>query len=131
MSPTTGFVACFTLTLVLLGMAVLAGRRARRRRHIAFVASALAALGLTIWFALALGKIYDLKTAGIITPIHLTLAKVTTAAYALPIVAGLMTLRSPSMRPVHKKLAYVVLAMTVLCAITGTIMILRAEKLAQ
>ena len=31
-------------------------------------------------------------------------------------------------RKVHRKLAFIVLAMTVLCAITGTIMILRAQR---
>jgi biotin transporter BioY len=131
LSPTVGFVAAFVLTLVLLGLAVQAGRRAQRKKHIYLVAGAVCGLGGTIWYALQLGKIYDLETAGIITPIHLTMAKITTAAYALPIAFGLMTLRKPAMRPVHKVLAYVVLVMTVLCAITGTIMILRADRLPQ
>jgi hypothetical protein len=129
LSPTVGFVAAFALTLVLLGLAVQAGRSAQRRKHIYLVAGALVGLGGTIWYAVQLGKIYDLTTAGVITPIHLTLAKITTAAYALPIVAGLATLRRPAMRPVHKALAYLVLALTVLTAITGTIMILRADRL--
>lgn len=131
MSPTTGFVVFLALTLALLAMAVQAGRRARRRRHITLVGCAFAALGATIWYALALGKIYDIRTAGIITPIHLTLAKVTTAAYVLPVVAGIRTLKRPAMRPVHKKLAYLVLAMTVLSAITGTVMILRSDRFPQ
>ena len=104
-----------------------AGRSGRRRRHVVLVGCTLVALGVTIVYALELGKIYDLSTAGIITPIHLTLAKITTAAYVLPIVAGLFTWRRPSMRPLHKKLAWLVIVMTVVTAVTGSIMLLRAE----
>lgn len=129
MSPTTGFIFFFVVTLVFLGTAVLAARKHRRRLHIALVGGAVAGLGGTIWYALQMGKHYDLESAGIITPIHLTLAKITTVAFLLPIAAGIRTLYAPGMRPLHKKLAYVVLGLTVLCAITGTIMILLARPL--
>ena len=129
MSPVAGFVLAVAFTLVLLGMAVWAGRTGRVRRHVSLVGGALAGLGVTIWLALELGRIYDLDSAGAITPIHLTLAKITTAAYVLPILTGLRTLFRPAMRPWHKRVAYLVLAMTVLSAITGTIMILRAQPL--
>jgi hypothetical protein len=131
LSPTQGFVAFFLSTLVSLALAVAAARAHKRRVHVAFVGCALAALGLTIVYALEMGKVYDLSTAGIITPIHLTLAKITAGAYLLPIVYGWRTWRNAAMRPLHKKLAYVVLAMTVLCAITGTIMILRSQPFAR
>jgi len=130
LSAVLGFVLALAYTLVLLAMAVTAARRHRVRRHVWLIGGALVGLGVTIWFAIELGRVYDLESAGVITPIHLTLAKITTAAYVLPILAGWRTLRRPAMRPWHKMLAYVVLALTVLSAITGTIMILRAVPLA-
>lgn len=120
------FVLCFSVTLVLLVLVVVTGRLARRKQHIACVVLTLGALGVTIYYAMQVGKIYDLKTAGIITPIHLTLAKITTAAYLVPIVTGLRTLFVPSTRRLHAQIAYTVLALTVVCAVTGTIMILRS-----
>lgn len=128
MSPTSGFVACFASTLIFLALAVLAARAHRRGAHVVLVGCAGAALGVTIVFALRMGKVYDLHSAGIITPIHLTLAKVTTVAYLLPIVIGWRAWKNGGMLPLHKKLAWIVLAMTVLCAITGTIMILRSQR---
>jgi hypothetical protein len=128
LSPTHGFVVCFALTLVSLGLAVWAAHGHRRRTHVMFVGCAVAMLGVTIVYALQMGKVYDLRTAGIITPIHLTLAKITTAAFLVPIVLGWRAWKNGGMLPLHKKLAWIVLAMTVLCAITGTIMILRSQK---
>lgn len=129
MSPLQGFALWFVVTLVLLVVVVVTGRLARRRIHITCVALTVVALGVTIRFALAVGKVYDLHSAGIITPIHLTLAKITTAAYLAPIATGLRTLFVPSTRRLHAKLAYAVLALTVVCAVTGTIMILRSKPL--
>ena len=40
-----------------------------------FVLAAVAGLGVAIWFALALGELYDLEAAGDITPGHLGLAR--------------------------------------------------------
>ena len=85
-------------------------------------------LGITIVYAIQIGKVYDLRTAGIITPIHLTLAKITTGAFLVPIVLGVRAWKNGGMVPLHKKLAWIVLVMTLLCAITGTIMILRSDK---
>jgi hypothetical protein len=128
MSPGSGFLVFFALTLVLLAAVAVSGLMARRKVHIPCVVLMLAALGFTIHYAYELGKIYDLKSAGIITPIHLTLAKLTTAAFLAPIATGIRTIFVPSTRKLHRKLAFTVLAMTVLCAITGTIMILRAQR---
>jgi len=118
-----GFVLFLFVTLMFLGAVVVTGIRGRRRIHIVLVACALAALGTTIYFAERLGEIYDVQTAGVITPIHLTLAKVTTLAYLLPIVTGVLTWRNISWKPLHAKFAYTVLALTVLTAVTGTIML--------
>ena len=124
MSVTQSFVLCFIATLLALGSAVVTGFKARRRWHVASVISAVVMLAATIYFALGLGELYDLESAGVITPIHLTLAKITTALYLLPIAAGVRTIYAPASRKLHRRLAYVALSMTVVTAITGTLMIL-------
>ena len=83
-------------------------------------------LGASIYAALQLGRVYDIHAAGAITPIHLTLARITTGCYLLPIATGLRTIFVPKTRPLHRKVAFLVLSMTVLTAITGTIMLLRS-----
>ena len=128
MSPVAGFVLSFALTLALLGLVVATGLRARRRLHIAAVALSLAALGVTIRCALGLGELYDLPAAGVITPIHLALAKATTACYLLPIATGIRTIFVPSTRRLHRKLAFLVLGMTALSAVTGTVMMILAPR---
>ena len=128
MSPLAGFILFFVLTLALLGLVVATGLRAQRRRHISFVALSVGALGVTILFALQLGELYDLPAAGIITPIHLTLAKVTTACFLFPIATGIRTIFVPSTRTLHRKLAFLVLGMTVLSALTGTLMMILAPR---
>lgn len=80
-------------------------------------------LALSIYYALELGHLYDTQAAGLITPIHHTMARVTTASYLLPIATGLRTIFVPSTRKLHRKVAFLVLSMTVLTAITGTIML--------
>jgi hypothetical protein len=127
LSPTAGFVGSLIVTLAFLGAAVLTGLKAQRRRHLASVAGAVLFLGVTIWFALAVGELYDLESAGLITPVHLTLARVTTVCYLLPAASGAWTIRDPRRRKLHAKLAFFVLAMTVLTAITGTWMLLAAD----
>src|SRR5262249_32633853 len=106
------------LTLLLLALVVATGLRARRRLHVTLVACSLASLGATIRLALEVGKLYDLPSAGVITPIHLGLARVTTAAYLLPIATGLRTIFRPRTRRLHRKLAFLVLGMTAATAIT-------------
>ncbi|MFN0009172.1 MAG: hypothetical protein ACKVXR_14815 [Planctomycetota bacterium] len=128
MGATAGFTAFFALTLVLLGLVVATGLRAKRRWHVTFVAAAVASLGVTIVFAVALGKHYDLEAAGPITPIHLTIAKLAAASYVLPIVTGLRTIFVPSTRRLHRKVAFLALALTVAAAITGTWMMCLAPR---
>ena len=93
------------------------------------VALAVASLGTTIYFAEQLGRLYDLDAAGWITPVHLTLAKVTTFAYVAPIFTGFRLLKDPTWRPRHKRMAFLVLGLTLLTAATGTWMILASEPL--
>jgi hypothetical protein len=130
LSAVSGFSLCLAATLVFLGCAVTTGLKARRRLHITSVACAVTMLALSIYFALKLGQLYDIQAAGVITPIHLMLARVTTASYLLPIATGLRTIFVPRTRTLHRKVALLVLSMTVLTAITGTIMLCLSPPIA-
>ena len=129
MTAELGFVLALLSTPGLLGLVVATGLRARRRLHLTFVASAVAALAITIVCAVRMGKHYDLAAAGWITPVHLWLAKLTTLAYLAPVVTGVLTIRDQTWRPKHRVCAFLVLALTVATAITGTWMLLAAERL--
>ena len=129
MDPTTGFLVFLALTLVALGATVLSGLRARLRLHLPCVAASVVLLGTTIWFAEQLGEEFDLESAGAITPIHLSIAKIATLAYLLPLVSGVMTYRDRKHRKLHFVLALLVLALTVAAAATGTAMLMLSDRL--
>ena len=129
MTPGIGFISFLAVTLSLLGGVVWTGYAEGRRLHITLVVSAVASLGVTIYFAEKLGDLYDLEGAGWIYPVHLTIAKLCTAAYLLPVVTGLLTIRKASNLRLHRVAAFTVLAFTVLTAITGTWMLLASERL--
>ena len=129
MSDPFGFVLFLLLTLAFLGGAVSSGLRAMRRVHLTCVACAVACLGITIHFALGVGKLYRLEDAGWITPVHMWMAKIATASYLLPVASGLRTIYHPGTRKLHRRIAMSVLALTVLTAITGTWMLLAAPRL--
>ena len=84
---------------------------------------------VTIYFAERLGRQYDLESAGAIYPVHLFFAKTTTPAYLLPILTGIRTLKRPETLVWHKRLAFLVLLLTVITAGTGTAMVFMADKL--
>ena len=129
MTAERGFVLCLALTLVLLAAVVWTGFRELRRAHLACVALTLAALGTTIFYAERMGEHYDLASAGLITPVHLWLAKATTLAYLAPLATGALTMRDERWRRRHRVSAFVVLGLTVATACTGTWMLLAAERL--
>ena len=129
MSPTAGFLGSLALTLVALGVVFWSGLRARLRVHFPAVASAVVLLGVTIYFAEQLGREYDLEAAGAIKPVHLALAKIATAAYLMPLITGVMTLRDRRRRRLHLAAALVTLLLTVAAAFTGTWMVFAAEPL--
>ena len=129
MSSGTGFLLFLCVTLAGLAGAVVTGRAARRKAHFCCVTTAIVSLGVAIYYAEQLGKLYDLEAAGWIYPFHLLLAKVTTASYLVVIVSGLATLRSSSRRKTHGRITYSVLVLTVMTAITGIWMILAASPL--
>ena len=129
MSPILGFAISFGLTLALLGAVVVTGKKAIVKVHIVCVVLTLGSLAWTIYEAFQLGKIYDIQSAGMITNIHLNLAKLTTFAYVLPLVTGVCTLFNRKHRALHKKFAYIVLALTVVTAVTGVTMILLSNPM--
>jgi hypothetical protein len=127
--PDLGFPLSLSVTLILLALVVTTGVRGLVALHIPLVALAVSSLGITIYFAERLGQHYDLASAGMITPIHLSLAKVATVAYLLPLSTGIATLRNRRWRPVHFWCAMVVLVLTVITAVTGSIMIAMSERI--
>lgn len=129
MTPQIGFIAFLLLTVVLLGAVLWTGFTHRLAAHLTLVAGTLAALGTAITFAIQLGELYDLEAAGRITPIHLFLAKLTTALYLLPLISGIATLRNRRFLWLHKNLAFFVVAMTLVSTVTGAIMLYRAVPL--
>ena len=128
MSAVAPFAAFLGLTLSLLAGAVATGLRARRRIHLTLVSCTVLSLAVTIFFAGRLGRLYDLEAAGWITPVHLSIARLCTAAYLLPFGTGLWTLRHPEGRPWHRRAAFFVVGLTVLTAATGTWMILASPE---
>ena len=129
MSPGVGFVLFLVVTLALLAVVVTTGLRARRRRHLTSVVLTVVSLGVTIYYAEALGDEYDLEAAGWLFPFHLAVAKIAVALYLLPVVTGIATIRNPRWRKRHGMVAWAVLTFTVLTAVTGTAMLLAAEPL--
>lgn len=129
MTPQIGFFGFFGATLVALIVVFWSGHHGRLRLHIPAVIGTVALLGTTIYFAERLGHHYDLAATGRIYPVHLFLAKLATASYLLPLLSGIITLRRPPFRPVHRGLAILTLLLTVAAAGTGTLMLWRAQPL--
>jgi len=129
LTPTIAFAAAFLVTLALLVVVAWSGMRAKRRVHIPAVGLAVVALAVTIWFAYRLGAVYDLESAGVITPIHLFLARFATLSIVITIVFGLRTLFVPKSLRFHKRLAWFSLTIVVLAAITGVVMIVLASPI--
>ncbi|HED66370.1 MAG TPA: hypothetical protein ENJ09_12550 [Planctomycetes bacterium] len=129
MSPTIGFPLFLVITLAFLGGVVATGYAAHRRRHIPLVVCSVISLGITIFFAERLGHLFDLKATGWIYPFHLALAKTTTLSYLLPVVFGSLTIREPTWLLWHRRVAYLVLFLTVITAATGAWMLCIAERL--
>ena len=122
------FVASLLVTLSLALLAALTGKAGRRRVHVRAVGGMFVSLLITILCAERLGRSYDLKAAGVITPVHLTLAKITTLAYLGPVITGLCLWRDPTWRRWHRRTVAVALGLTAVALVTGTWMILAAEK---
>ncbi|MEM9799744.1 MAG: hypothetical protein AAGA20_05410 [Planctomycetota bacterium] len=129
MTPEAGFLTALLTTVALLVGAAVMGRSRRIRAHVAFVVCAVASLAVAIACALRLGQLYDLEAAGVITPIHLTIARITTLIYLWPLVTGPLAARGRVPKRVHHAGAYLALGMTLLATATGVLMLLGAERL--
>ncbi|QDU84097.1 hypothetical protein Pla163_12000 [Planctomycetes bacterium Pla163] len=129
MTPIVGFFVFLLLTVAALGVVVATGLRRRRRLHVTFVIVALGLLGGAIVYALRVGEIYDLEAAGAITPIHLNLARITTVCYLLPAITGVLTWRDERWRKLHGRLAWTIVALTIVTTITGAMMLMGAERI--
>lgn len=130
MTLLVGFLVFLGLTLCGLGGVFWTGLRARRRQHIPLVILTITLLGVSIYYAERLGDGLDLKAAGRIYPVHIFLAKTTVVAYLVPVVTGIMTLRlGPRWRKLHGRMAWTILALTIVTAVTGTWMALAAPAL--
>ena len=129
MSPALGFPTFLALTLLLLAGVVVTGKRSQRKRHLPLVLLTVGSLGATIYWAERLGELYDLESAGWIYPLHLLLAKIATVSYLLPVITGLRTIKHPAARTLHGRVAFLVLGLTVLTAVTGSWMVLAADPL--
>ena len=72
----------------------------------------------------------DLEAAQPMTDIHMTIAKVATIGYLLPVVTGVLTLRSrtPARRKVHLTCALLVVGLTLAATVTGAWMLWLAER---
>lgn len=129
MDPTLRFFALLLATVAALIATVLTGLARRRPLHFACVATSVALLAASIWAARLLGDHYDLESAGWITPLHLGLAKLTTALYLLPLLTGFLTLRDPRHRGRHRLAAFLVLGLTLVTTATGAWMLWAAQPL--
>ena len=129
MTATQGFITFLATTVVLLVFVTLTGWKAKRKQHLTLVALAVVSLAITIYWAEQLGEEYNLETAGAITPIHLWLAKITVVCYALPVITGIATIKNARRRLVHRKVAFLVLGLTLVTFLTGLAMILGSEPI--
>ena len=127
MDEMTEFVLAFLCTVVCLAGVLWTGFRwrikKRRKLHIGLVGSSVALLAWTILAALDLGELYDLESAGTIYPVHMALAQLATFSLLLPVVTGLITLRTGKSHRYHRMGAVASFALILLAAITGIWMI--------
>lgn len=124
-----GFFFFLGLTVVLLLLVAWTGHKHLRRPHVFLVISSMSSLGVAIYYAIQLGKEYDLESAGWITPVHLKMARVATMLYVVPISLGILTWRRPRWRRLHGMMGLVVIVLTVLTAVTGAIMLYLSEPI--
>ena len=109
MSLEQRFAASVVLTVLFLVLVVVTGLKGRRRTHVSLVVVAFGLLASSIYYAERMGALYDLESAGVITPIHLTLAKITVIAFLFPVVTGVRTWRNPAVKSLHRRVAILAL----------------------
>ena len=126
----TEFVLAFLFTVLALVGVLWTGFRwqVKRRRtlHLTLVGITVGLLVWTIFAALGLGEGYDLESAGTIYPVHMFLAQAATLSLILPVVTGILTLRTAKRHRHHRLGALTAFTLILLAAITGIWMILVA-----
>lgn len=127
MGPEVGFVTGLATTVGMLIGAAITGRKRRISAHVKFAGAAVLSLTISIYFAIELGKVYDVSSAGRITPIHLGLAKFTTAMYLWPLITGPLAHRGKIPKRVHRIGAWFALFLTVAATVTGVIMLANSD----
>lgn len=129
MGAEAGFLTALLTTVAFLAAAAVMGRKRRIRAHVSLVVCAVTSLAVAITFALRVGELYDLEAAGVITPIHLNLARATTVTYLWPLATGPLAARGRVSPRLHRTGAYLALGMTLAATVTGVLMLLGAERL--
>ena len=129
MSAEYGFLGALLVTVGFLVGAAFTGRARKIRAHVGFVAAAVASLGVAIFFAIEVGELYDLEKAGAITPIHLGLARITTAFYLWPLITGPLAARGMIRPRIHRVGAWLTLLLTLAATVTGVMMLAGAERI--
>ncbi len=129
--PTALILLAFLLALTVgaLAAAVVAGLRRKRRLHIALVVIAVCGLVITIAQAYSVGSLYDLEATGATHRIHRFFARLSTLFLVAPAALGVATLRNPSVRPWHRRLAFVSLALLGAATVSGVTMMVLASPL--
>jgi len=129
MTPEVTFLGLLLTTVVMLVFAAWTGRRRRLRPHLVFVAGSLIALASAIYFALQVGERYDLEAAGVITPVHLTIARIATVSYLGPLITGPLVVWRRIPPRWHHRLAWTAFGLTVAATVTGIWMLALAERI--
>jgi hypothetical protein len=128
-TPEVAFLGLLLGTVGLLVLAAITGRRRRIALHLCFVTLSLASLAAAIAAALRVGERWDLASAGVITPIHLNLARLATFSYLWPLVTGVLVLMGRLRPRWHHIGAWLAFGLTVAATITGAWMLATATRL--
>ena len=122
------FYQSFALTLVLVAIAAILGRLARRRPHVATATVAGVSLCYTIYLAEKLGGVVTIPRRLLV--IHLVFANLAALAFIVVVVSGVRLFRSEEARRRrwHRAAVIAFIALTVLSAGTGTHMLTHATS---
>jgi hypothetical protein len=115
--PTLWFIAFLGLTVLLLGLDIVTGKRRRRRLHLACVACTWPVLVTTIVLAETVGKFWRFP----FTPltVHLCFAYAASGAAFLASLAGFLHLKGRIARGVHARLAWLFVGLALAATLTG------------
>jgi len=116
------------ITVVLLGLTVWAGRRARRRLHYASAVFTLLALTGAIVQAELYGRAYEIPTLRL--RVHLGFAFAALASIPWVVLTGLRLRVQPNARPHHRRAVGTFIALIVVAIVTAIWMLIAAVPIA-